>query len=229
MRSSSSSPKAVSALESLTRAAGAIRDQRTGVPAHYGSPGAELGVCSRAIGISDRSDLEKLEIGPADDQQIKLVVGSELDEGACLMATGGRLCARSGDRLVVLADQGLGPSTALRESLDCAVLDRSSEWAVIGLSGAVIDRLLSRLDRVAEFSLPGSFSRVLIADTPCELARPSNGVALFIVGVDRAQDVWRALQAVGTPLGLNYVGSQAFRLFALRERSAAERAVSPYF
>jgi hypothetical protein len=212
----------VSVLDSLTRRAGAVIDGRTGVAAHYGSAAGELAVCARGAGIADRSDLRKLEL-TGSGLQLEAAAAGPIAVGGCRIAAGGRLCARSKDRMLVLSESG-APSELDRPSL--TVVDRSDEWAVIGLAGPAVPRVLAALGSVAEFTVPGTFTPVRIAGADVELALPTERLALMVAASDSARDVWRTLVEAGRPAGLSYVGEEAFRRYTLWERTARDKVAA---
>ena len=82
-----------SPLEALVQRAGATMVARHGwlVAAHYGSPGGEMALCDRAVGLADRSDLGKLELR-GDAEPLEQLVG-QLTGGQVLS---GEACSPAG-------------------------------------------------------------------------------------------------------------------------------------
>ena len=82
-----------SPLEDALRREGAVIRRRDGrrVAAHFGSPGGELAVCARSVGLVDRSEIGKLELRgypEALDQIVCLVSDSQLEPNEVLRAGG---------------------------------------------------------------------------------------------------------------------------------------------
>ena len=213
--------------DSVMRRAGAVIDGRTGVAAHYGSPAGELAVCTRAVGLADRSNLRKLEIGGGTlpDDFVVSLAGRPLAAGEARIGAAGGLYARSADRLVVLLDNGsAAPATLGHPPGSLTVSDRSEDWTVIGLAGPATSRVLSDLGHLSEFAIAGSFAEVRIGSERVQLALPSERIALVIAQAPAAADVWQAIEAAGKPAGISYAGGEAFRRYALWERIAHDRA-----
>jgi glycine cleavage system aminomethyltransferase T len=216
----------MSVLEQVTRKAGGVIDSRSGVAAHYGSPGGELAACVRTVGMADRSNLQKYEIsGPADavDEFLASELSATVTEASSAITRDGALCGRLGNRAVVLAEQSAASLTSPGGPSSLSIVDRSDSWAAIGLGGPATQQVLLNLGHLAEFAVPGTFASVTIAGAEVQLALPSSHLAVLIADAGSATDIWLAVLAAGQSARLSYVGGEAFRRYALWERTSQGR------
>jgi glycine cleavage system aminomethyltransferase T len=223
-----------SALGAVTRRAGAVLDDRLGVAAHYGSPAGELAVCVRGAGLADRSDLTKLELrgDPAVvDDLVQAIAGISPVPGGCAIAGGTWLCARSPGELIALVEPTgdcMLEAWVDRSGAGFSVADRSDDLAAIGLVGRAAPAVLSALGLLADLRAAAPFSRVHVEGVDADLLLQSDARALLLTDASRARELWAAVETAGKPLGLSYVGSEALRRFAVRERVLLGRSVAAF-
>lgn len=217
-----------SALEAVTQRAGAVGNRNTGVAAHYGSPAGELAVCVQAVGLTDRSELTKLEV--RGDERVladlvQAVAGISVGPGGCAEHGGTWVCGRSRASAVVLAEPG--ERSFLEDWIDrhgpgFRVIDRTSDWAAIGLVGVATPTVLRVLGLVADPRAASPFAEVCVDGAPAELLLHSDVRALLLAEAEDACRIWATVEAAGKPFGISYVGSEALRRFTLRERLGFE-------
>ena len=223
---------ASSALATVTRRAGAVMTARPGttVAAHYGSAAAELGVCVRAVGLADRSDLAKLQIaGPAASvhELLEQATGAPLKSAGVAPAATAWWCAASPERVIVLSEPTRGPRllsllrAQARRLPGVEVSDISPAWSAIALVGRRVVEVLSALDALGPDGDPRAavpFGRATIAGVEVHLLLQSDRRAIVLVEPAAADGVWRAIAEGGQPLGLSCVGTEAVERFALLDR-----------
>lgn len=219
--------ESISALEILTRRAGAVVNTRLGatVASHYGSPTAELAVCVQAVGLADCSDLVKLAI-TGDRQAVSNTVaaaaGSRVAAHGCIETAGAWWCAASDERIVVLAEPASGPAlfTTIRKAATPGVeiTDQSAEVAAIGLVGRRVFQVLAAVGVLVNPRLAPPFGEATIANERVDLLLQSNRRAVVLVDRRAAAEVWQAIEDAGRAFRLSYVGSDALGRFAILDR-----------
>jgi len=228
MPSGTAGTLAHSPLEALVQRAGATMVARHGwlVAAHYGSPGGEIALCDRAIGLADRSDLGKLELrGDAEavEQLVGQLTGGQVLAGEALLAGGAWWCAVSGEHVIALS--GAGQTEHVRAALgeaarwtpEVTVTDLTPRLAALGLLGPGTEDLLEALSssqpalRSAE---PPAFQSTMLAAIPVKLLRASATRAVVLTDAGRAAALWTEIERTGRDAGLGHVGADAVAHFS---------------
>ena len=221
-----------SPLEDSLRRAGAVMRRRDGwrVAVHYGSPGGELAVCARGVGLVDRSEIGKFELRgypEALDQIVCLLSDSQLEPNEVLRSGSVTWCSASPDRVLALC-----PPTdafALSERLHDAarrtpgvlLTDETEELAALSLLGPSAPSVVAALGAwdLETIALPRpSFSGLSLEGLPVWLLEESSARATFLVDSEYAERLLELLERVGQRFGLSLVGSDAAARFALVER-----------
>lgn len=221
-----------SPLEDVLRHAGAVMRRRDGrrVAAHFGSPGGELAVCARSVGLVDRSEIGKLELRgypEALDQIVCLLSDSQLEPNEVLRADGVLWCSASPDRVFALCEPA--DAFALSERLHDAVrrtpgallTDETEELAALSLLGPAAPSVIAALGAwdLETIALPHpSFSALTLEGLPVFLLEESSARATILVETEYAERLFDLLERVGRRFGLSCVGADAADRFAMIER-----------
>ena len=217
-----------SPLEPLVQKAGGTMVARHGwlVAAHYGSPGGEMALCDRAVGLADRSDLGKLELrGEAEavEQLVGQLTGGQVLSGEALLAGGAWWCAVSGEHVIALSDAG--QTERLRSALGEAarwtpgvtVTDFTARLAALGLLGPGTEDLLEELSG-SQPALrnvdPPAFQSTLLAAIPVKLLRASANRAVVLTDSGRGAALWTEIERAGRDAGLGHVGADVVSHFS---------------
>lgn len=227
-----------SPLDRVSRRAGAAMVKRDGwrMPAHFGSPAGELAVCSRAVGLVDRSELGKYELRGY-PESLDLIVSylsdGQVEPNEVLERDGVRWCSASPDRVFALC----GPERSFRlsERLHAAALhapgvlltDETEELAAVGLLGPATPSVLAALGAwdLETIQLPRpSFGSYVLDGLQVFLLEQSSTRALILADREYAEELWYLLERVGRPLGLSCVGCEAADRFAMVERRLQRRS-----
>lgn len=227
-----------SPLDRVLRRAGAAMVKRDGirVPAHFGSPAGELAVCSRAVGLVDRSELGKYELRgypEALDLIVSYLSDGQVEPNEVLEVGGVQWCSASPDRVFALC----GPERTLwlSERLHAAALhapgalltDETEELAALGLLGPATPSVLAALGAwdLETIQLPRpSFGAYVLEGVPAYMLEQSATRALILTDRDYAEELWYLLERAGRPFGLSCVGSEAADRFAMIERQLERRS-----
>jgi glycine cleavage system aminomethyltransferase T len=221
-----------SPLEDALRRAGAVMRSRDGrrVAAHFGSPGGELAVCARSVGLVDRSELGKLELRgypEALDQIVSLLADSQLEPNEVVCAGGVRWCSASPDRMFALCDPAelfeLSERLhdAVRRTPGALLTDETDELAALALLGPAAPSVVAALGAwdLETIALPRpSFAALTLEGLPVFLLEESSARALILVENDYAERLFDVLERVGRRFGLSCVGADAADRFAMIER-----------
>jgi glycine cleavage system aminomethyltransferase T len=221
-----------SPLEDVLRRAGAVMRRRDGwrVAAHFGSPGGELAVCARSVGLVDRSELGKLELRgypEALDQIVCLLADSQLEPNEVVTAGDVRWCSASPDRVFALCEPGrlFSLSEQLHEAVTrtpgALLTDESEELAALALLGPAAPSVIAALGAwdLETISLPRpSFSALTLDGLPVFLLEESSARATLLVEREYAERLFDLLERVGRRFGLSCVGADAADRFAMIER-----------
>jgi glycine cleavage system aminomethyltransferase T len=224
-----------SPLRELERRAGAVFATHAGLPiaVNYGSAAGELAACVSAAGLSDCSEMTKLELAASAEQIGRVILrltGSEVAPGGAVFAGGAWWCAAEGGRAIVLCEPGAGQRLLNQlhahtaQQPDLGVRDRSADWAMIAVIGRRTIDVLRALGVFGESGDPrgaAPFSAHPIADVPAFWLLESDHRAVALVPRDQGGTAWRAIERAGTPVGLCCVGSEAVSRYALLERQRA--------
>ena len=217
-----------SPLEALVQRAGATMVARHGwlVAAHYGSPGGEMALCDRAVGLADRSDLGKLELrGDAEplEQLVGQLTGGQVLSGEALLAGGAWWCAVSREHVIALSDAGRtervrsAVGEAARWTPGVTVTDLTARLAALGLLGPATEDLLEELSG-SEPALrnvdPPAFQSTMLAVIPVMLLRASATRAVVLTDAGRAARLWTEIERAGRDAGLGHVGADAVAHFS---------------
>ena len=212
-----------SPLEPLLQRAGATMVARHGwwVAAHFGSPGGELALCDRAVGLADRSDLGKLELR-GDESAVDLLVGQlsggQISSGDALLAEGAWWCAISPGHVLALCDAAeTEPPARRRErgrALDArgdghrrhAALRRARAARPPHRRGA---HRAQRLPARARRRLLPEFDVLRLASVPVLLLRGAPGRAVVLTEAARAAALWTEVERAGREAGIGKVGADA--------------------
>jgi glycine cleavage system aminomethyltransferase T len=219
------SPSALvhSPLEPLLLKAGATMVARHGrlIAAHYGSPGGEIALADRAVGLADRSDLGKFQLrGEADalEQLVGQLTGGHVGSGEALAAGGAWWGSVSSEHVVVLCDAG--GTTRMKAALEDAarwtrgagLTDSTTRLAALGLYGpgaaAVLEELCSSEPSLGEVAAP-AFDVTMLAAVPVMLLRTSPSRAVVLTDAGRAAELWTDIERAGRDAGLGHIGADA--------------------
>ena len=219
------------ALQAILRSRGVVMAQRGGmsVPANFGSAAGELSACVVAVGIADRSDLGKLVVtGPHSKLHafVSRHTGVALSPGGVVAMAEGWWCADGVDRLLVLGAPCL--RTRVHDILRrearprrIAVLDVSEKLTCVAVAGHRMPDLLAASAIVPptdDLRSLAPYSAGELAGQRVNLLLESDRRALLITEAAHADEVWRALEIAGRPLGLSLIGLDALERFALFEK-----------
>jgi glycine cleavage system aminomethyltransferase T len=222
-----------SPLEDVLRRAGAVMRRRDGrrVAVHFGSPGGELAVCARSVGLVDRSEIAKLELRgypEALDQIVSLLSDSQLEPNEVLRAGAVTWCSASPDRVFALSE----PAHAfeLSERLHAAVArtpgalltDETDELAALALLGPATPSVIAALGAwdLETIALPRpSFASLSLEGLPVFLLEESTARALLLVESEYAERLFDLLERAGRRFGISCVGADAAERFPIIERS----------
>jgi glycine cleavage system aminomethyltransferase T len=221
-----------SPLEDVLRRAGAVIRRRDGqrVAAHFGSPGGELAVCARSVGLVDRSDIGKLELRgypEALDQIVCLLSDSQLEPNEVLRADGVLWCSASPDRVFALCEPadsfGLSERLhdAVRRTPGALLSDETEELAALSLLGPCAPSVIAALGAwdLETIALPHpSFASLTFEGLPVFLLEESSARATILVESEYAERLFDLLERVGRRFGLSCVGAEAADRFAMIER-----------
>jgi glycine cleavage system aminomethyltransferase T len=227
-------PVSVVGLDIVARRAGAVTTNRDGadVPAHYGSPAAELAVCLTAVGLGDRSDLGKLTLNGtplAIAAVVRRMTGMSLAPRGVCFSGGARWCAAAPDRVIVLCEaSGRARLLDLLRSQahtlpGIRVSDRTHDWAALAVAGSGTMRLLAALGVLGEHHdsrAATPFTCARIADAEVYALLESDRLAVLLVDAEGAERVWRAVAEEGRRFGLSLVGTEALHRFSMLDRAA---------
>jgi glycine cleavage system aminomethyltransferase T len=229
-----------SPLEDMLRRAGAVMRRRGGwrVAAHFGSPGGELAVCARAVGLVDRSDIAKLELRgypEALDQVVSLLSDCQLEPNEVVSLGGVQWCSASPDRVFALCSPA--DAFALSERMHDAVrrmpgallTDETEELAALSLLGPAAPSVIAALGAwdLETVALPRpSFSALTLEGLPVFLLEESSARATILVEREYAERLFDLLERVGRRFGLSCVGADAAERFALIERQLVRQSRS---
>jgi glycine cleavage system aminomethyltransferase T len=227
-------PVSVVGLDTVARRAGAVTTNRDGaeVPAHYGSPAAELAVCLAAVGLGDRSDLAKLTLnGPplAVAGVMRRMTGMSLAPRGVCFSGGAWWCAAAPDWVIVLCEaSGRARLLDLLRSQahtlpGIRMSDRTHDWAALAVAGSGAMRLLAALGVLGEHDDPRAatpFTCARIADAEVYVLLESDRLAVLLVEAEDAECVWRAVAEEGRRFGLSLVGTEALHRFSMLNRAA---------
>lgn len=202
----------------------------TSTAAHYGSAAAELGVCVRAVGLADRSDLGKLRISGSAAGIATLmrdVAGAPIEPSGVATAAAAWWCAASPERVIVLCEAErlsrlLGVLRARARRLPgVEVEDISASLSAVALVGHRVPQVLSALEALGPGGHPRTaapFAAATIAGADVHVLLQSDRRAIVLVEPEHADRVWHAVAAAGRPHGLSCVGADAVERFALVDR-----------
>jgi glycine cleavage system aminomethyltransferase T len=220
-------------LDAVVSRAGAICCNHDGRPValHYGSAAGELAACVSRVGLGDRSELAKLALaGPSLmlSQVVADLVGMALAPGGALPTGSAWWCAVSPERVLILAEPGdvdrlAGPLRRLVvRHPDLRIRDLSQTRSAIAIVGRQAGDVLARLGVYGATGDPRSVTPVSVrrvAGAEVTWLLQSDHQALALMGHRDAPRVWRALHAVGRPLGMCAVGHEAIARYTLLARS----------
>ena len=152
-------------MQSIVELAGGVLVLRHGraVVANYGSAAGELAACVSAVGLADCSELTKLVLeGPSDQLRhlVSRVTEVEVAPGGAAFNGGAWWCAENASRMIVLCDPTLGDRlhaqlharVARRAAI--AMVDRSTDWAALSVTGRRTRPLLAELGVYGEHGDP---------------------------------------------------------------------------
>lgn len=230
-----------SPLEHVLRRAGAVMTRRDGhrVAAHFGSPGGELAVCARGVGLVDRSELGKLELRgypEAIDQVLCHLADRQLEPGEVFHANRGAWCLASPDRLFALCEPALlfelseRLHDAVRRAPGVLLTDETEELAALALLGPAAPSVIAALGawNLETIALPRpSFAALTLEGLPVFLLEESSARSLLLVEREYAERLWDLLERVGQRFGLSCVGCEAADRFAMIERQLVRRGSRP--
>ncbi len=191
------------------------------VAAHFGSPGGELALCDRAVGLADRSDLGKLELR-GDESAVDLLVGQlsggQISSGDALLAEGAWWCAISPGHVLALCDAAetgrlrAAANEAVRWTPGATVTDVTPRYAALGLLGPRTAEVLTELSdsqpALGDVSSP-EFDVLRLASVPVLLLRGAPGRAVVLTEAARAAALWTEVERAGREAGIGKVGADA--------------------
>jgi glycine cleavage system aminomethyltransferase T len=222
-----------SPLEDVLRRAGAVMRRRGGrrVAVHFGSPGGELAVCARSVGLVDRSEIAKFELRgypEALDQIVSLLSDSQLEPNEVLRAGRVTWCSGSPDRVFALCepDDAFALSERLHEAVartpGALLTDETEELAALELLGPAAPSVIAALGAwdLETIALPRpSFASLSLEGLPVFLLEQSSARALLLVDAEFAERLFDLLERVGRRFGISCVGADAADRFPIIERS----------
>ena len=224
-----------SRLDDVLRRAGAVMVARHGfyVAAHFGSPGGELAVCTRAVGMGDRSDLVKHELRGDPGALARIVgrmTGGRVVAGRALHAAHAWWCGAAPGCVVILSepDDAAALAAPLAGAVgaepDAQLTDITNDLAAIVLLGPASRDVLGALgvgEPPREARLHVRFAPAIVGGIPAKLLRESAAHWVILVRHVLAQPLWHVVEQAGEPFGLTAVGAEAMERYALRERAPA--------
>lgn len=224
-------------LDRIVRQAGAVYSSQGGEPviSHYGSAAGELAVCIRGVGLVDRSDLSILAIdgSPADlDRVTTLLAGRELAVGGAIHAGGTWWCRSQAAELLAVsrreeASRVQAQAKVVQRRLPTlVVVDRTEQFAAIGLIGDHADAVLAELGAYGGTNDPRAatpFSHARLGTVDVAWLLESDHSALALVAASDAATAWRVIEDAGRPRGLSYVGREAADRYAVHDRGGRLR------
>ena len=171
------------------------------VAARFESSGGEVAACLSTVGLCDRCDRATLELRGAPDPVSEALADLDwIAERTWWARLGpGRAIARCerGDALAC--------SAALRRSPDASVLDRSGDFAAVGVIGP-------RANELMQITSDGDFGSEVI------VVREAADRFEALASVERGPLLWYRLLAGGGPLQAACVGSDALVQLAAARR-----------
>lgn len=221
--------QAPTGLEAIVRHAGGVLVLRHGraVVANYGSAAGELAACVSAVGLSDCSELTKLELrGPG--AQLRHVAsrlaGTELAPGGAVLNGSAWWCAANPERMLVLCDPALGSRLQAQLQARAArrapivVEDRSADWSALAVAGRRARPLLAALGVYGESGDPRRVPPLTahaVAGADVLWLLESDCKALALVPSAQAASLWRTIEHAGQPFGICAVGQEALARYGL--------------
>jgi heterotetrameric sarcosine oxidase gamma subunit len=202
--------------EELKRS-GAHLAEREGwlVAADFGSLGAEIAVSRAAAGLTDVSNLSKLELRGPGSALAELHPSGELpDVGQAVESAGSWWCRLAPEQLLVLG----APAVAahIRDELDgraglagAEIVDVTDERVAICLTGPSAAEVLAAAG--AESMALGGLRVESIGGVPTVLVRRREQEWLLVAAASDASALWHAVADTGAEFGLAYVGADALQ------------------
>ena len=221
-----------SPLEDSLRRAGAVMRRRDGwrVAVHFGSPGGELAVCARSVGLVDRSEIGKFELRgypEALDQIVSLLSDCQLEPNEVQRVAGVTRCSASPDRVFALCSPADAFELserlhdAVRRTPGALLTDETEELAALALLGPSTPSVVAAVGAwdLETIALPRpSFSSLTLEGLPAFLLEESSARSMFVVDAEYAERLFDLLERVGQRFGLSLVGSDAADRFGMIER-----------
>jgi len=191
------------------------------VAAHFGSPAGELALCETAVGMTDRSDLGKLELrgeASALEQLVGQLSGGSVAPGDALLAEGTWWCSVSPTHALALCDAAASDRlrTAARDAVRWApgatVTDVTPRYAAIGLlgpaTGAVLNELSDSEPPLGDVDAP-ALDVLRLAAVPALLLRARADRAVALTEAVRASVLWVEIERAGREAGIGHAGADA--------------------
>jgi glycine cleavage system aminomethyltransferase T len=211
------------------RPPGAVMVERDGLPVvgHYGSVSAEIAVCTKAVGLVDRSSVRQLAIsGP--EGLLDHVLAAAVPDGApssgrasciagtwCCRATAGRAIVAGGPSAVTRWRQVTSRAISTA-GLDVTVGSLVNS-AALSLVGPRSTRVMRSAGLPAEMSV-GRVAEATLAGSPLVVVREDGDHYLLLFEHGHPTAVWQALWDAGHQHGLAPVGNEALELLQAAHR-----------
>jgi glycine cleavage system aminomethyltransferase T len=228
-----SSPRAIHALDAVVARAGGVLAWHgdDAVAINYGSSAGELAACVSAVGIGDRSELVKLELGGPR----RILSAAITDLTGFVLAPGGAICTGSvwwcavgPERVLVLSEPAGGDRLRSRiralsgRHPGLELRDASHDRAAIAVVGRRARLVLADLGVYGDSANPRSVTPVSshpVGGGPAVWLLQSDHRALAVMDHADAASAWRAIHHAGRRHGICAVGQEALARYSLLARS----------
>jgi glycine cleavage system aminomethyltransferase T len=187
----------------------------------------------RGVGLADRSDVGVIAVTrrPARlSELVKPLTGAALEVGGVVAAPAAWWCLDTPGRLLAITEQAAherllatlqAPAWRLHGVDADDLSDETAVLALVGIHATDVLRDLGALGRGGDPRMVPPFTRVSVDGVQAGVLLQSDRRALLLARTDNAEQLWCAVRTAGGPYGLNLVGTDAARHFAVHERMVA--------
>jgi glycine cleavage system T protein (aminomethyltransferase) len=210
-------PPDLSPLDDVLKRAGAHMAEREGwlMAADFGSMASELAITRAAAGLADVSSIGKFELrGSQDDLAAVHPSSRALSVRRATRTADGWWCPIEPGLLLVLSPPG--SNGRVREQLEervagtsVRIVDVTAQRVAVCLLGPAAREVLTRVG--ARALTEGAIRSESIAGIPALVLHQHAQRWLLLAAAADAGELWRALSEAGAPLGLAFVGVDAFQ------------------